>query len=190
MVLRHGSYDSLERMGLNDRISSVRQVPDRGRRVSEAPAPLPEPTYEYRRRPEERMYNASVTSVHAVVGPPTQRCWVEREQVNEPRRTSNTGGAIVGAIVGGILGHQVGGGSGKDIATAGGAVAGAVIGSRVGSNGNETSTRDVRHCENNQVGPPEYWDVTYYFQGEEHRVQMTSAPGATIAVNRNGEPRQ
>ena len=189
MLLRPGSYESLGGMGMNNRISSVRLVADRGRRFSEAPTPLPEPTYEYRRRPQERVYNASVTSVHAVVGPPTQRCWVERQQVNEPHRNSNTGGAIVGALVGGILGHQVGAGSGKDIATAGGAVAGAVIGSRVGSD-NETSTRDVRHCENNQVGPPEYWDVTYYFQGEEHHVQMTSAPGATIAVNGDGEPRQ
>jgi hypothetical protein len=27
------------------------------------------------------------------------------------------------------------------------------------------------------------------FDGREHRVQMTAAPGATILVNGNGEPR-
>jgi uncharacterized protein YcfJ len=31
--------------------------------------------------------------------------------------------------------------------------------------------------------------VTYVFDGLEHRVQMSNAPGATITVNRAGEPR-
>jgi hypothetical protein len=31
--------------------------------------------------------------------------------------------------------------------------------------------------------------VTYLFRGVEHRAQMTSPPGRTITVNRNGEPR-
>jgi len=40
-------------------------------------------------------------------------------------------GAVGGAVVGGILGHQVGGGSGKKIATVVGAVGGAVAGNEV-----------------------------------------------------------
>lgn len=37
---------------------------------------------------------------------------------------------------------------------------------------------------------PAYWDVTYNFiRGQDHRVQMTSAPGDTISVNVKGEPR-
>lgn len=40
-------------------------------------------------------------------------------------------GAAGGAIVGGVLGHQVGGGSGKQIATVVGAVGGAVAGNEV-----------------------------------------------------------
>jgi len=31
--------------------------------------------------------------------------------------------------------------------------------------------------------------VTYSFRGEQHRVQMSSPPGATILVNADGEPR-
>jgi len=50
---------------------------------------------------------------------PEQRCWVEREQVGQEQSNANIPAAIAGAIIGGILGHQVGGGSGQDIATVG-----------------------------------------------------------------------
>jgi uncharacterized protein YcfJ len=188
VVLRHGSYESLRGMGMNDRISSMRPVPRRERYENEAPYSLEQPTYEYRRRPEEPIFEVPVTSVHAVVGSPEQRCWVERQQVSEPARNSNVGGAIAGALLGGVLGHQVGGGTGRDLATAGGAVAGAMIGSNAGT-GNSYA-RDVRRCENVPSTTAAYWDVTYNYRGTEHRVQMASAPGSTITVNRNGEPRQ
>jgi uncharacterized protein YcfJ len=101
------------------------------------------------------------------------------------------GGALAGALIGGVLGHQVGGGTGKDLATVGGAVAGGVIGSNYGRNdGTTTSMQDVRRCENTTSGTPAYWDVSYQFRGTDHRIQMTAAPGTTIAVNGNGEPRQ
>lgn len=194
MVLRRGSYESLSGMGMNDRISSVRQVNRRDRYDNEAPAPLPEPTYEYRRRPNEPVYQAQVTSVRAVVGQSEQRCWVERQQVAEPNRNNNNnvGGAIAGALIGGVLGHQVGGGTGRDLATAGGAVAGAAIGSNAGNNNSTGGSyaHDVKRCETIPNNTPEYWDVTYNYRGVVHRVQMSSAPGPTIAVNRNGDPRQ
>ena len=117
---------------------------------------------------------------------------MERQQVSEPSRGDrNLGGAIAGALIGGVLGHQVGGGTGKDIATVGGAVAGGVIGSNVGRDNNYAyGSRDVQRCENTTSGIPAYWDVTYNFRGRDHQMQMTSAPGTTIAVNRDGEPRQ
>ena len=186
VVLRRGSYESLRGLGLNDRISSARPVGDHARVQAEAPPPLPEPTYEYRRRPHEDVYEAQVMSVHAVVGSPEQRCWVDREQVRDSGH-NNAGGAVVGAILGGVLGHQIGGGTGRDVATAGGAVAGAVIGSNSGGGG--TSERDVRRCENVPSTTPAYWDVTYRYNGIDHRIQMSSAPGNTVPVNRNGEPR-
>ncbi|MDB5880875.1 MAG: hypothetical protein JWP43_753 [Ramlibacter sp.] len=194
MVLRRGSYPSLREMGMNNVISSVRPA-ESGRRYSnEAPEPLAAvPDYEYRRRANERVFDAPITSVRAVVGPPNQRCWVERQQVTQPSRgDANVGGAVVGGLIGGILGHQVGGGSGKDLATAGGAVAGAVIGSNQGRNGGPVVVdRDVQRCQTVQNTQPDYWDVTYNHRGVEHHVQMSAPPvGRTIAVNGNGDPRQ
>lgn len=190
VVLRKGSYETLQGMGLNNRVSSVRPVKARDRYDNEAPPPLAQPTYDYRRRPSERIIQVPVSSVRAVVGTPEQRCWVERQQVNEPSRGTSAGGVIAGALIGGILGHQVGGGSGRDIATAGGAVAGAVVGNNVANRNNNTSTQDVRRCENVSNPKPEYWDVTYNYQGREHRVQMNTPPASTIAVSsKTGEPR-
>lgn len=153
--------------------------------------PTPVARYDYQRRYNERTYEANVTSVRAVVGPPEQRCWVEREQVVAERKSSAPG-AIVGALIGGILGHQVGAGSGRELATAGGAVAGAVVGANINRERNEAqvSTRDVQHCANTERhARPEYWDVTYYFRGQEHRIQTTDRPGASVTVNERGEPR-
>ncbi|MGC3980066.1 MAG: beta/gamma crystallin family protein [Steroidobacteraceae bacterium] len=190
-VLRPGSYDSLRRMGVNNRISSVQRISSRGGYDDRyRPEPIPQPTYEYRRRANERLYDVPVSSVHAVTGPPEQRCWVEQQEVREPeRRNSNVGGAIIGGIIGGIIGHQIGSGRGNDIATAGGAVAGAAVGANAGRGGSSVTTRDVQRCESVNQGPPDYWDVTYRYRGVEHHVQMTEPPGRTITVNRNGEPR-
>jgi uncharacterized protein YcfJ len=187
VVLRRGSYESLNGLGLNNRISSVRPV-NRARYDNEAPAPLPQPTYEYRRRPNERVYEANVTSVRAVMGPPERRCWVEREQVAGNDRDRNVGGAVAGAIIGGILGHQVGSGRGNDAATALGAVAGAAIGSNAGRG--DGYSRDVQRCASAPSGRPAYWDVTYEYRGNYHTVQMSEQPGRTILVNRDGLPRQ
>src|SRR5260221_634016 len=108
VVLRPGRYASLSGMGMNNRISSVRPVGGRASYPNYAPAPVAAaPVYEYRQRPDERLYEAPVTYVRAVVGPPEQRCWVEREQVQD-RGSANVPGAIVGAVIGGVLGHQVG----------------------------------------------------------------------------------
>lgn len=185
VVLRRGNYDSLRSMGLENRISSARRI-ENSRRYDNEPEPVAGPAYPWRQRPNERIYEVPVTSARAVVGPPNQRCWVERQQVagGQP----NVGGAVIGGLIGGILGHQVGGGSGKDLATAGGAVAGAVIGANQG--GGSTSARDVQRCETVANTTPAYWDVTYNYRGMEHHVQMASAPGPTILVNGNGEPRQ
>jgi uncharacterized protein YcfJ len=194
VVLRPGRYASLAAMGLNDRISSVRDV-SRNARIDDnryAPAPAPVAVGEYRRRNNERLYEANVTSVRAMVGTPEQRCWVEQEQVPQERSNLNVPGAVVGAVIGGILGHQVGGGRGQDIATVGGAVAGGAVGANVGRDrsGQQVQTRDVQRCENMQSqARPDHWDVTYTFRGQEHSMQMTSPPGPTVTVNEQGEPR-
>jgi len=154
-------------------------------------AAAPPATYDYRRRENEPLYEAPVTSVRAVVGPPQQRCWVERQVVDTGSSGINVPGAIVGGVVGGILGHQIGSGRGQDLATGIGAVGGAVVGANVGRDAAGTVyTQDVQRCENISTGVPlDYWDVTYTFRGYEHHVQTTSPPGRTILVNAQGEPR-
>jgi len=190
VVLRPGRYPSLAAMGLNDRISSVKEVLLDARIEDERYAPPPPPIYDSRRRNNERLYEANVTAVRAVVGTPDQRCWVEREQIAPERTAANIPAAIAGAVIGGVLGHQVGGGHGKDLATAAGAVAGGLLGANIGRGDTSAQTRDVQRCTNaSSAGRPDYWDVSYTFRDKEHRVQMANPPGQTITVNERGEPR-
>ena len=194
VVLRPGQYESLAAIGLNNSVSSVQPVnrnarnDDRDDRAGYGIAQ----GYDYRPRKDERLYQANVTSVRAVVGQAEQRCWVEREQVVQDRRDgANVPAAIAGGIIGGILGHQIGGGRGRDIATVGGAVGGAALGANIGrgGGGQHVYSQDVQRCANVSQARPEYYDVTYNFGGQEHRLQMNQPPGPTITVNRAGEPR-
>ncbi len=187
-ILREGRYPSLAATGLNDRISSARLVNNTAANTTPNAAVAPD----YRQRNDERLFEANVTSVRAMVGAPEQRCWIEKEQIPQNQSNANVPAAIAGALIGGILGHQVGGGTGKDLATVGGAVAGAALGNRMGGSGgtDPATTRDVQRCENVSAQTrPQYWDVTYNFRSVEHRVQMTTEPGPTVTVNAQGEPR-
>jgi uncharacterized protein YcfJ len=189
VILLPGQYPSLAAMGLNDRISSERPLRGNERAGGSRYAPIPQPAYDNRRRDGERLFQADVTSARAIMGTPQQRCWTERQQVQQGGG-ANIPGALVGALIGGVLGHQVGGGRGKDIATAGGAVAGAAVGYGVGGGYGAPQTQDVQRCNTVPASArPAYWDVSYNFRGQEHRVQMTTQPGPTITVNRQGEPR-
>ncbi len=191
-VLRPGQYPSLTAMGLGDRVSSARAVPRRALVDEQRYGPQPVVEGDFRRRREERLFEAPVTSVRAVLATPEQRCWVERERVSDPGSDARVPGAIIGAVIGGILGHQVGGGRGRDLATAGGVVGGAVVGSQVGRHQQNPATgaRDVQRCADVPGSArTAYWDVAYEFRGQPHQVQLTSPPGRTITVNRKGEPR-
>ncbi len=198
VVLRPGRYPSLESMGMNNSVSSIRAMNNRTRINDDRFAPPAPSVYDNRRRNNERLYEADVTSVRAVVGPPEQRCWIEREQVVQPTQSqssSNVPGALMGAVLGGVLGHQVGNGRGKDLATIGGAIAGGALGAQVGKDANQQQqqqyqTQGVQRCVTvPSQARPELWDVSYTFRGIDHRLQMTTPPGPTVTVNRQGEPR-
>jgi len=189
VVLRPGRYPSLASMGLNDRASSVRMVARNARVEDDRYAPEPIPVYDNRRRNRERLFEADVTSVRAVVGRAEQRCWVEHDQGSRDNQV-NVPGAVVGALIGGVLGHQVGSGRGNDVATVGGAVAGGAIGANVNRGGQSRYSPDVQRCETVQSqATPTYWDVTYNFRGQDHRIQTLTEPGRTVTVNAQGEPR-
>ena len=188
VVLRAGQYPSLASVGMNNVISSARPVRGGPNYVYVPPPPVPAP-YPYYPQPGERLFQADVVAVRAVLGAPEQRCWVEREQV-VTGSAPNVGGAIIGGILGGVLGHQIGSGRGNDVATAVGAVGGAAVGANVNRGSGGVYTQDVQRCAAVPGSArPEYWDVTYVFRGREHRAQLSAPPGATITVNRHGEPR-
>ena len=165
VVLQPGQYESLQQMGLNNAISSVRPVDQygsnyQGQRLADNDRYVDRDRYA--RRGDERLFDVPVTEVHAVVGPPQQRCWVEREQVGQ-------------------------GGGGANVP---GAVAGAAIGGNVNRTPEGVVSQDVQRCDYVPANArPDYWDVTYNFRGMEHHVQMSSPPGATITVTADGEPR-
>jgi uncharacterized protein YcfJ len=192
-VLRRGRYPSPASMGLNERVASARPLAANVVVDGQRYAPEAMGFYDARRRRNERLYEAPVSSVRAVMGPPEQRCWMEREALAPQRDGSNLPAALAGAVIGGILGHQIGGGSGRDIATVGGAVAGAAVGSRVGGNDrpDDGRTRDVQRCADvGGSGQLDHYEVAYSFRGQAHQMQTTTPPGATVTVNRQGEPRQ
>ena len=160
-VLRPGQYPSLVAMGLNDRVSSVRDVDRRARLDDQQYAPTPAVVGDFRRRGDERLFEVPVRSARAVFGAPEQRCWMERDQLPQrPSEARAPGAAIQGAVIGGILGHQVGAG------------------------------RAVQRCAGAPASAaPAYWEVTYTFRGQEHQVQLLGPPGPTITVNHLGAPR-
>jgi uncharacterized protein YcfJ len=170
---------------------SVRPV-EAARRVTKrnAAATPPAPVYEYRQRPNERLYEVNVSYVRAVVGPPEQRCWVERQQVVEPSRDApNVPGAIVGGIIGGVLGHQIGGGRGQDVATAGGAVAGAAIGANVGRGPGTVYSQDVQRCAAVPGSASRVLGCDVLFSRYRTSRADERAARPMIWVNGKGEPR-
>jgi Beta/Gamma crystallin/Glycine zipper 2TM domain len=187
-VLRPGQYASLTAMGMNDRVSSVRAVARNSRMDSDRYGPEPVVATDYRRRRNERLFEARVTGSRAVYGVPEQRCWIERE--NLAGRDNRLPGALVGAVIGGILGHQIGGnGRHRELATLGGVVGGAVVGANVGGRRGDRQ-REVQRCANMPgPGAPAFWDVSYVHRGQQHHVQLAEPPGPTVTVNRAGEPR-
>ena len=61
---------------------------------------------------------------------------------------SKTAGIVAGAVVGGVLGNQIGGGSGKKVATAAGAVGGGYAGKRIAENQTRTRFRIAVRMDN------------------------------------------
>ncbi|KRW69044.1 hypothetical protein AO729_04340 [Pseudomonas sp. TTU2014-066ASC] len=95
-------------------------------------------------------------------------------------------GTAVGAVVGGLLGNQVGGGSGKKIATVAGAVGGGYAGNQVQGRmqANDTYTTTETRCStvtdthDKVVG----YEVKYDLDGKIGTVRMDRDPGNRIPV--------
>jgi len=106
-----------------------------------------------------------------------------------PERDGNAGGTIAGAVIGGVLGNQVGGGSGRKVATAAGAVAGGMIGNRVDRNhvGGKVVNRTERQCRTehstSESSRVTGYNVTYRnADGTTGTMRMDTKPGNRIAM--------
>ncbi|MBU1330849.1 MAG: glycine zipper 2TM domain-containing protein [Gammaproteobacteria bacterium] len=95
-------------------------------------------------------------------------------------------GTAIGAVVGGLLGNQVGGGTGKKIATVAGAVGGGYAGNQVQGNmqagdtytTTETRCSTVTDTSEKLVG----YNVKYELDGKVGQVRMEKDPGSRIPV--------
>lgn len=81
-------------------------------------------------------------------------------------------GAIAGGVVGGVLGHQVGGGTGKDLATIGGVAGGAYVGHQVEKKAKaKTEYRVVVEMEDGSSKTFKYSSHTSYKVGDRVKVK-------------------
>ncbi len=101
-------------------------------------------------------------------------------------------GTAAGAIVGGLLGNQVGGGSGKKIATVAGAIGGGFAGREVQRRveaGQTVSTTEQRcHTVTDSRQETTGYEVGWRYDGQAHTSRLDHRPeGETVRVV-NGEP--
>jgi outer membrane lipoprotein SlyB len=86
----------------------------------------------------------AVSKPRVVASAPCRDCGVVQSVREVKQQGEGTGaGAVAGGVIGGVLGHQVGGGRGKDVATAVGVVGGAVAGHHIEKNARATTVYHV-----------------------------------------------
>lgn len=95
-------------------------------------------------------------------------------------------GTAIGGVAGGLLGNQIGGGTGRTVATIAGAAAGGYAGNQVQKNMQQKDvvTTTERQCKtvNDKSEKLVGYDVTYRLEGKEGVVRMASNPGKQIPV--------
>jgi uncharacterized protein YcfJ len=134
----------------------------------------------------------AVKEARQTVTTPQEKCEQVLVQHQAPVQDEHrVAGTVLGGVAGGLLGHQIGGGSGKKVATVVGAAAGAYGGNQVQKNMQQrdvTSTTETR-CKTSNVRSEKLvgYDVTYRFEGKEDTVRMAYDPGKKIPM-RDGKP--
>jgi uncharacterized protein YcfJ len=129
----------------------------------------------------------AVKEITETIKTPREECQDVQVQQQAPvKDTNRIAGTVIGGVAGGVLGHQIGGGSGKTIATVLGAAGGAYAGNQAQGylQRNDTVTATQRKCNtvydisHKLVG----YDVTYRLEGKEGIVRTSFKPGATLPV--------
>lgn len=126
---------------------------------------------------------------------PRQEC--SSQVVNEVQPVGGQrqyGGAVLGGLAGALLGNQVGGGHGKEAATAVGAVVGAFTGDQL-ANANTpagyqqvprevTSCRTVNELQTRISG----YRVDYEYRGQSYTTMLHENPGPQLQVRVSIDP--
>jgi uncharacterized protein YcfJ len=118
---------------------------------------------------------------------PRQECHDEEVTHTKPVKDQNRLiGTGIGALVGGVLGHQIGGGSGKTLATVAGAGAGGYAGNKIQQNAQQkdTYTTTEQRCKtvHDSKQEPAGFDVVYELNGSQHHLHTDTDPGSSLPV--------
>lgn len=133
----------------------------------------------------------AVEPVKETIKTPRQECREVAVTRQRPVKDQHQiAGTAIGAVVGGLLGNQVGGGTGKKIATVAGAVGGGYAGNKVqeGMQARDTYTTTETRC-NTVTDTSEKlvgYNVQYQLDGKVGQVRMERDPGGRIPVDENG----
>ena len=144
----------------------------------------------------------NVTPQHENISVPRNECtsqWVTEQQAVPASR--NYGGLAIGGVAGALLGNQVGGGRGREAATAVGAVVGALTGEHLANQGGwggyqqaaPQQQRQVQNCRtvNDVQTRLTGYQVEYEYRGQVYSTVTRENPGRTLPVRVSvapGEP--
>ena len=134
-------------------------------------------------------YGTVLSSTPVITSVPVVQRQCVEEQVLYPQPRSGAG-ALLGAIAGAAVGNQIGGGSGRAVATGIGLVLGSQIGDRVEAGNADPVASTVQRCRNvstyeqRTVG----YDVVYEYLGQRRSARLAQDPGAYIALDVSVSP--
>jgi uncharacterized protein YcfJ len=129
----------------------------------------------------------AVKEVNETVVTPREECEDVQVQHQAPvKDEKRVAGTLIGGVAGGVLGHQIGGGTGRTVATIAGAAGGAYAGNQVQKNmqRKDVVTSTERRCKtvNDTSQKLVGYDVTWQLEGREGVLRMPSKPGLTLPV--------
>ncbi len=150
------------------------------------------PVYDY-----ARVISSHPVVRYVTVTTPVKECWedVERYSVRN-REPGQVGRTLFGAILGSVIGHQIGSGSGNDVATVAGGLIGAAAGSNSGRRDRGYSedeySRPVRRCSTNYQEHQEEridgYDVIYTYHGRKYSTRTPFDPGEKLKIRVDVRP--
>ena len=120
---------------------------------------------------------------------PREVCqWVTVQKPVRVQDDSRVARTLLGAAAGGLLGNQIGGGSGKKVATVIGALAGAQVGSQTGDRTPRTISTTEQQCSTvmESRSRTSGYLVSYEYQGQIDTIRTSREPGAYLPVE-NGQ---